>query len=210
MVWAWGTPGDPEGVMKPGTRIVLLGAAALLVAAACGVGADSREAIMLSEQLGQEEAAGMESPFAPGSPEEAAALARFSDLFSVFTPEAMREKVRAVYAEDVYFYDTLKEVRGVDALEAYLVESAEALEAGRVEVRDVAQSQGNYYVRWVMELQFKKMRRGRMTRSVGISHLRFNAAGKIVYHRDYWDAAGGLFEHIPVVGWMIRVIKGRL
>ncbi len=196
--------------MQQVVRIAILGAAALLTGVACGAGAGQREVAMSYEQVVKEEAVGVESPLVPGSPEEVAALEGFSDLFSAFTPEAMRGKVRRVYAGDVYFNDTLKEIRGIDALEAYLVESAEAVEVGRVEIRDVARSGGNYYVRWVMELQFKKMRRGQMTRSIGISHLRFNAAGKVVYHQDYWDAAGGLFEHIPVVGWMIRTIKGRL
>ncbi len=196
--------------MAYATRIAILSAVAMLAAVGCGGGAGQREVGMSYEQLFEQGAISQESPLVSGSPEEAAALTRFSDLFAVFTPEAMREKVRRVYAEDVYFNDTLKEIRGVDALEAYLVESAEAVEVGRVEVRDVAQSGGNYYVRWVMELQFKKFRRGQLTRSLGISHLRFNSGGQVVYHQDYWDAAGGLFEHIPVVGWMIRSIKGRL
>ena len=34
--------------------------------------------------------------------------------------------------------------------------------------------------------------------------------GKIVLHRDYWDAASGLYEYLPVVGGLIRWIKGRL
>jgi hypothetical protein len=196
--------------MNHAARVVILAFAGLMVGVSCGAGSAQRETPMSYEQVLKEKDIAEENPLVQGSPEETAALERFGDLFSAFTPEAMGEKVRRVYAEDVYFNDTLKEIRGVDALEAYLVESAEAVEVGRVEVHDVARSGGNYYVRWVMELQFKKIQRGRMTRSTGISHLRFNAAGQVVYHQDYWDAASGLFEHIPVVGWMIRKIKGRL
>ncbi len=196
--------------MKHTVPIVNLAAAVLMVGIFCGAGSVQGEEIMSYEQVLTGKNIGSANPFVPESPEEAEALARFGDLFSEFTPEAMREKVRRVYAEDVYFNDTLKEIRGIDALEDYLVESAEAVEVGRVEIQDVARSDGNYYVRWIMELQFKKMKRGQMTRSSGISHLMFNASGQVVYHQDYWDAAGGLFEHIPVVGWMIRKIKGRL
>jgi len=42
------------------------------------------------------------------------------------------------------------------------------------------------------------------------SHIRFNAAGQVVFHQDYCDSGGNLFEHIPVVGWLIRRIKARL
>ncbi|MDX1763911.1 MAG: nuclear transport factor 2 family protein, partial [bacterium] len=86
----------------------------------------------------------------PGSPEEKAGIEGFGDLFSDFSPDAIREKVRKVYADTVYFNDTLKEVRGIDALEAYLVESAEAVQSGTVEIRDVAHSEGTYYFRWIM------------------------------------------------------------
>ena len=57
---------------------------------------------------------------------------------------------------------------------------------------------------------FKNYNDGKVARSVGISHLRFDGDGKIVLHRDYWDAAGGLYEYLPVVGGLIRWIKGRL
>jgi hypothetical protein len=41
----------------------------------------------------------------------------------------------------------------------------------------------------------------------GSSHLRFNAAHQVMYHRDYWDAAEELYEKIPVLGSLMRLIK---
>ena len=137
-------------------------------------------------------------------------LKRFTDLFTDLSAPRIRERVRDVYADDVFFNDTLKTVRGIDALEAYLVESAEAVEWCGVEVEDVAESGGNYYVRWVMEIRFKRFAKGETTRSIGMSHLRFDDDGKILLHQDYWDSAGGLFEHIPVIGYGIRKIKARV
>lgn len=145
-----------------------------------------------------------------GSPEAEAAVARFCDFIAVMSPESMRQNVRAVYAEGVYFNDTLKEIEGVEALEAYLIESMEATESVTVEVKDVAVSGGNYYVVWEMEIRFKNLNGGRPSRTVGMSHIRFDGDGKVVLHRDYWDAAAGLFEHIPVLGRLIGYVKGRL
>ena len=51
---------------------------------------------------------------------------------------------------------------------------------------------------------------GETVRSIGMSHIRFNSAGLVILHQDYWDSGGNLFEHIPVVGWLIRRIKARL
>ena len=147
---------------------------------------------------------------APGSDEERQALDRFADFIAEMTSASMREKVQQVYAADAYFNDTLKELVGAAAIEEYMAHSMEATESVRAVVDDISSSGGDYYVRWTMDIRFKNYNDGKVARSVGISHLRFDGDGKIVLHRDYWDAAGGLYEYLPVVGGLIRWIKGRL
>jgi limonene-1,2-epoxide hydrolase len=146
----------------------------------------------------------------PGSPEEKAGIERFKDFFAELSEEGIRAKVRHVYAKDVYFNDTLKEAYGIDALEPYLLESAAAVESCRVDIGDLAVNNGNYYFRWVMDIQFKSLKKGQITRSIGVSHIRFDEEGKICLHQDYWDSTSGLFEHMPVVGYLLRKIKARL
>jgi len=43
----------------------------------------------------------------------------------------------------------------------------------------------------------------------GASHLRFDAAGQVVLHRDYWDAAEELYEKLPLLGVLMRWLKRR-
>ena len=148
---------------------------------------------------------------AAGSSAEQQALERFATFFSSFTADRLERLLPATYAADVYFNDTLKTVRGRDALAHYLAESAAAVEACRVEILDTTRTaQGEFLVRWKMMIRFKRFRRGVDTWSLGMSHLRFDAQGLVVYHQDYWNAADGLYEHIPLLGGMIRAIKRRL
>jgi len=147
---------------------------------------------------------------ATGSPEERAALGRFVELFGNLTAETVRARAKSVYAPDAYFNDTLKTLIGAEAIEAHLVRSAEAAEEVTVDVVDVAQSGANYYLRWVMDVRFKSLKKGEVVRSIGVSHIRFNREGQVVLHQDYWDATTGLFEHIPVVGRVLRTVKNRL
>ena len=147
---------------------------------------------------------------AKGSPEEKAAVDRFIELFGNLTAETVRAKAKSVYAPDAYFNDTLKTLIGAETIEAHLVRSAEAAEQITVDVVDVAEASGNYYLRWVMDVRFKSLKKGQVVRSIGVSHIRFNQAGQVVLHQDYWDAASGLFEHIPVLGWVLSSIKNRL
>lgn len=148
---------------------------------------------------------------APGSAREAEALARFAAFFENFSPDRVTHLLPGTYAADVYFNDTLKSVRGNEALARYLRDSAEAVEDCQVQVLSTTPtSEGEYLLRWRMRIRFKRFRRGIDTETVGISHLRFDAEGRVVYQQDYWNAADGLYEHIPLIGSLIRLIKRRL
>jgi hypothetical protein len=46
--------------------------------------------------------------------------------------------------------------------------------------------------------------------TIGMTHLRFDSEGKVVLHQDFWDSTRGIFEHVPVMGAGIRLVKKRL
>jgi len=144
------------------------------------------------------------------SDEEHQAIARFQNLLSDFKAPDFRSRVREVYAGDAFFNDTLKTMHGAAEIEAYLAASADAIDKGSVEFLDLVARDGNYYFRWLMTIRFKRFARGEDKRSAGMTHVRFDAAGKVVLHQDFWDSAGGLFEHVPVLGWMLRRAKQQL
>jgi hypothetical protein len=146
----------------------------------------------------------------PGSSEAEAGIARFTKFFADMTEESVRGLTRETYAPDAFFNDTLKTVRGADAIEHYFLETVKNAESVRATVQDVAVSDGNYYVRWTMDVRLAKFKRGQTLRSIGITHLRFDDAGRILIHQDYWDSTGGFFEHLPVLGGILRAIKSRI
>lgn len=147
-------------------------------------------------------------PLTVGSEEEMAAKERFRSFFSDFSPSKISELLDQTYAENVWFNDTLKTIEGREALRSYLAHSAEAVEACRVEVAEIiGNGEGDYYARWSMMIQFKRFKRGQQTHSIGMSHLRFDQDGRVVLHQDFWDASQGLFDHVPLLGAMIRWVR---
>ena len=149
--------------------------------------------------------------FEPGSAQERDALARFAAFFAAFASDRIDRQFDLTYADDVFFNDGLKTLRGAAALKPYLRESAHAVEDCRVQVEDSARTgHGEYLVRWRMMIRFKRFKRGVDTWSIGISHVRFAADGRVAYQQDYWNAADGLYEHVPLLGALIRAIKRRL
>ncbi len=151
------------------------------------------------------------SPPAAGSEAESQALARFASFFANLAPDRVQALLAQTYADDVYFNDCLKAVHGLDALRPYLMDSAEGAEECRVQVHETTRTvHDEHLVRWSMMIRFKKLKRGQDTWSIGMSHLRFDAQGRVVYQQDYWNAADGLFQHVPLLGTAIAAIKRRL
>jgi hypothetical protein len=103
-------------------------------------------------------------------------------------------------------------VVGADSIELYLAEASSGDRDVSFEVRDTAVSRdgSDYYVRWEMELVSPGLNGGQPVRTAGSSHLRFDADGRIILHRDFWDTAEGFYERIPVLGWLIGRVRDRV
>ncbi len=142
------------------------------------------------------------------SSQEAAAIARFKTFFGNVTEEAVRTQIRDLYAPDAWFNDTLKTVRGVPAIEDYFTKVAKSTDLVSATVLDVARSGDNYYIRWVMDVRFQNSKT--TIRTIGMTQVRYDAQGRIVFHQDFWDSTAGFFEHVPVLGAGIRWIKSLL
>lgn len=145
-----------------------------------------------------------------GSPEEKRALERVVEFYRVFSADRIRQLAREVYAEDAYLRDPFREVQGIDAVEAYMIESTEPVDEARFEIHDVIGEDGEYYLRWIMVLRLKDYGGDEPDRIVGMSHLRFDRHGKVVFHQDYYDASRVVYEKVPVIGFFIRKIRERI
>jgi hypothetical protein len=44
----------------------------------------------------------------------------------------------------------------------------------------------------------------------GVSRLKMNDEGRVIEHIDYWDAAEHLYAKMPIIGWLIGIIKRRI
>lgn len=137
-------------------------------------------------------------------------LRRWQSLFSDLSAENVSGKVEGVYSSDAFFNDTLKTLTGAKAIEAYMIETADVLVYGKVQFEDVATSGNDTYVRWRMSYRSKVLSKKEDIVTIGMTHLRFDESGKVVLHQDFWDSTRGVFQHVPVVGAGIRLVKKRL
>jgi hypothetical protein len=61
-----------------------------------------------------------------------------------------------------------------------------------------------------MTIRFKRFARAEDKRGVGMTRVRFDSEGKVLLHQDFWDSTGGLFELVPMLGWMLQQAKKRI
>ena len=64
---------------------------------------------------------------------------------------------------------------------------------------------------WKMIVQTKNLNAGKPVVVHGISQLKFGGReGKVIYHRDYFDMGAFIYEYIPVLGQVIKMVKRKL
>ena len=144
----------------------------------------------------------------PGSKKERAAIERFVALYTTYTEDNIRRHVRDLYSHNAYYRDSFTEIQGVDKIEAYLIEGTHMMHDLTFDLQDVAVHDGNYYFRWITRFS-QKRQQDEVTHLPGMSHLRFNKEGLIVFHQDFWDA-GVIYEKLPIVGFFIKWMKKRM
>jgi len=194
------------------TVVAVLGVGLLVVVwVLTGCSAVPRRTDFSGEFRGAYAAAAARPTVAAGSEEEQAAIARVKRFLGNWSEVTIREQTAQVYAPDAYLNDTLKTLHGATPIRDYFLETAENAESITVEFADVTRAtDGSHYFRWVMDVRMKKVAAGKTIRTPGITLVRFDEKGRVLIHQDYWDSAAGLWEHVPVIGRGIRIIKARL
>lgn len=144
----------------------------------------------------------------PGTATEREALERFNAFYAEYSAEAIKAGVRGLYADDAWFGDPFHIVEGIDDIEHYFLVMAEPVEECTFTVDSMQRSGNDYFARWTMVLKSKVVK-GPPIETIGISHVRFNPDGKIIFQQDYWDTSA-MLDRIPVVGYWTRLVKTRL
>jgi limonene-1,2-epoxide hydrolase len=147
---------------------------------------------------------------AEGSIEEARNLERIRDFFSNLGADDVATRTLEIYAPAAWFNDTLTTLTGADAIAAYFGTTAQNTDAVEVEIADISRASDGYYVKWVMTIRAPRLRDGQALRSAGMSHLRLDAAGRILVHQDFWDSAGGLFQYLPFAGGLVAWLRDQV
>ena len=144
-------------------------------------------------------------PAHAGQPEPIAQLVQFFESMSPSDAQRMDR----IYAPDAWFKDPFNEVRGVRDISRIFAHMFEQVDAPRFVVTEALVQGSSVMLTWDFNFSFKPPLRAGPQCIRGCSHLRLDANGQVVFHRDYWDAAEELYEKMPVLGGLMRWLRRR-
>ena len=111
------------------------------------------------------------------------------------------------YSADAYFKDPFNEVRGVPAIQRIFTHMfRQVAEPHFIVTEQVADAHGAVLV-WELTYRVQLWGRGQAQIMRGVSHLKFDADGKVNFHRDYWDTAEELYMKVPLIGSLMRSLR---
>ena len=128
-------------------------------------------------------------------------------VFEGLTPERLDEFL-SLCTQDVRFVDPFNDVRGRRRVRAVFAKMFRDIAVTDIQVHDWAVSGHTAYLRWTFA--FRPKRSEKRWCLEGMSEVHFDEAGSVEAHIDHWDAAGQLYEKLPVIGWLLRQIRARL
>ena len=117
-------------------------------------------------------------------------------------PDALSE----IYADQIIFKDPVHEIEGVKNLKAYFDKLNSNLIEGSFQFTDDTLVDDKAYLSWEMQVQLK--RPNKSVSASGLSVLTLEE--KIVHQRDYFDAGEMFYEHIPLLGGILRSLKKKI
>jgi hypothetical protein len=105
------------------------------------------------------------------------------------------------YDTNIYFKDTIQEIRGIENFTAMTVRLTERSKDLKMNIVNALMEGNIIFLEWEMTLSFKKYPSSIL---YGSSRLTLNAEGKIMEQRDYYDLWGDIFDNIPRFGKAYR------
>jgi steroid delta-isomerase len=139
-------------------------------------------------------------------------LQRYTDFFEQLNADNLSELDR-VMTEDIHFVDPFNDVIGIDKVQKIFRHMYDNLENPQFRVThgaiadgdaDTAEKRG--LIRW----ELRSLLNGKPYKIVGMSELGFSEDGRVNEHIDHWDASQQFYARLPVIGWLLGLVRARL
>lgn len=134
---------------------------------------------------------------------------RGPDAYCTFLENVTAETLEGLYdlvTPDVRFVDPFNDVSGAQAMYAILADMFEKAGPCTFDITERKGDPDAFFIAWALQGTLF----GKPWRVEGTSLIRFDDTGRVIAHHDFWDAASGLYEHMPILGRVLRSLRHRI
>ncbi|AOW75517.1 transcriptional regulator [Colwellia sp. PAMC 20917] len=132
-------------------------------------------------------------------------LNNFVNVYQTLSTDNL-DLLSKIYHRDVIFIDPIHELKGFDNLFEYFQNLYQNLSTCDFVITNIIAEKDQAAIYWTMSYQHPKLNKGKLINVIGHSHIK-GYEDKVIYHRDYLDLGAMLYEQLPVLGKLIKLIK---
>lgn len=133
-------------------------------------------------------------------------MERFLEMYQKLSADNL-ETLQSVYRSDIRFIDPAHVIVGIDNLTAYFAALYKNIDSIDFSFRHPLLVESKGYISWEMTFSHRRLAGGKPIIIDGVTYLEFDDEGLVHYHRDYFDLGAMLYEHIPLLGYLVKSIK---
>ena len=141
-------------------------------------------------------------------------ISRFCKIYTDIC-QISPDDLESVYGKDIVFIDPIATHQGIGEVKSYFSNLLTQAQSCKFDIADVfvcskekdSRSKVTHVVNWTMRLTLKNNSKHITldgTTQLGVVN------DTIIYHKDYYDLGEMVYEHVPILGFVIKKIKGKL
>lgn len=132
----------------------------------------------------------------------------YASFFECICEQTPFEDYQSLFDEKVYFEDPFQRVTGVTKVYKVFQHMYATLHAPHFIVNEIVCEDDKAYLRW--DFSYQRSPQHNVEKFTGVSRIQFLQTGKVLSHVDYWDAGANVYEKVPLLGFLMRLIKKRI
>lgn len=135
-------------------------------------------------------------------------LEKFRHFYSGFDA-ANLDTLGEFYTPDVVFKDPVHKLVGLVSMRDYMANLCRELQHCHFRFHRCIEQGDLAFLTWTMSFAHPKVAGGQPLELDGSTEIHFQGE-RICYHCDYYDMGAMLYEHLPLIGPMVRWLRKRL
>jgi len=136
------------------------------------------------------------------------AMSMYTDFFTTLTQDTPLTSYETIFESNATFEDPFQKVQGVENIYKVFQHMYEGLHDPKFDIVEIINQDNVLYLQW--NFNFSRTERSKPQSFIGVSRVEFNEKAKAISHIDYWDAASNIYEKLPLLGSILRFIKGKI